>query len=205
MRYLVIHRIEEAALDGAEGTEFESEVEAWTAEMDRRGVRLQGEPLRSVSQAETVRIRGGEVLVSDGPFAETKEQIAGFDLIECASMAEAVRSHPGTPPPRSARSSYGRSGTAWDSDDARRRPARRRPPQGREGGLVTGDEYQPVAISRRTCAPAHDIFQVLANPVRHPEFDGSAMLRGVVWPRSIGARQQKPGPGPVGPAGGGYR
>jgi hypothetical protein len=89
MRYLMIHWIDEAALN-AEGTEFESEVEAWTAEMDRRGVRLQGEPLRSVSGAATARIRGGDVLISDGPFAETKEQIAGFDLIECASMAEAV-------------------------------------------------------------------------------------------------------------------
>ena len=89
MRYLMIHWIDEAALD-AESTGIESEVEAWTAEMDRRGVRLLGEPLRSVSEAATVRIRGDDVLVSDGPFAETKEQIAGLDLIECASMAEAV-------------------------------------------------------------------------------------------------------------------
>jgi len=73
MRYLVIHWIDEAALN-AEGTEFESGVEAWSAEMDRRGVRLQGEPLRSVSGAATVRRRGGEVLVSDGPFAETKSR-----------------------------------------------------------------------------------------------------------------------------------
>jgi hypothetical protein len=58
--------------------------------MDRRGARLQGEPLRPVSGAATVRIRGGEVLVSDGPFAETKEQIAGFDLIECVGMTEAA-------------------------------------------------------------------------------------------------------------------
>jgi RNA polymerase sigma-70 factor, ECF subfamily len=43
---------------------------------------------------------------------------------------------------------------------------------------VTDDEYQPVAVSRRIFAPAHDIFQVLANPVWHPEFDGSEMLRG---------------------------
>jgi hypothetical protein len=43
---------------------------------------------------------------------------------------------------------------------------------------MTEDEYQPVAVSRRICAPAHDIFQVLADPVRHPEFDGSQMLRG---------------------------
>ena len=43
---------------------------------------------------------------------------------------------------------------------------------------MTDDEYQPVAVPRRICAPAHDIFQVLANPVRHPEFDGSQSLRG---------------------------
>lgn len=40
------------------------------------------------------------------------------------------------------------------------------------------DDYQPVAVSRRIQAPANDIFQVLANPVRHPEFDGSGSLRG---------------------------
>ncbi len=43
---------------------------------------------------------------------------------------------------------------------------------------MTDDEYRPVAVSRRICAPAHDIFQVLADPVRHPEFDGSESLRG---------------------------
>jgi uncharacterized protein YndB with AHSA1/START domain len=43
---------------------------------------------------------------------------------------------------------------------------------------VTDDEYQPVAVSRRICAPAHEIFQVLADPARHPEFDGSESLRG---------------------------
>jgi hypothetical protein len=43
---------------------------------------------------------------------------------------------------------------------------------------MTDDEYQPVTVSRRICAPVRDIFQVLANPVRHPEFDGSESLRG---------------------------
>jgi hypothetical protein len=43
---------------------------------------------------------------------------------------------------------------------------------------VTDNEYQPVAVSRRICAPAHEIFQVLAHPARHPEFDGSESLRG---------------------------
>ena len=50
---------------------------------------------------------------------------------------------------------------------------------------MTGDEYQPVAVSRRICAPAQEIFQVLANPVRHTEFDGSQMLRGAVTPTVI--------------------
>jgi hypothetical protein len=45
---------------------------------------------------------------------------------------------------------------------------------------MTDDEYQPVAVSRRICAPAQDIFQVLANPVRHPELDGSGSLREAV-------------------------
>src|ERR1700734_1543992 len=43
---------------------------------------------------------------------------------------------------------------------------------------MTDDAYGPVAVSRRICAPAHDIFQVLVNPVRHPEIDGSESLRG---------------------------
>jgi hypothetical protein len=43
-----------------------------------------------VSDATTVRVRDAEVLLSDGPFAESKEQIAGFDIIECADLDEAI-------------------------------------------------------------------------------------------------------------------
>jgi uncharacterized protein YndB with AHSA1/START domain len=43
---------------------------------------------------------------------------------------------------------------------------------------MTGHDYQPVAVSRRISVPAHEIFQVLADPARHPEFDGSDSLRG---------------------------
>jgi hypothetical protein len=43
---------------------------------------------------------------------------------------------------------------------------------------MTGDEYQPVAVSRRIGASAHDIFEILADPARHMEFDGSESLRG---------------------------
>jgi hypothetical protein len=58
--------------------------------MDGRGVRLEGDRLRPVSDATSVRVRGGEVLVTDGPFAEAKEQIAGYDVIECTDLDEAI-------------------------------------------------------------------------------------------------------------------
>ncbi len=56
----------------------------------RRGVRKSGDRFRPVSDAKTVRVRGGEVLLADGPFAQTKEQIAGYELIECANLDEAI-------------------------------------------------------------------------------------------------------------------
>jgi hypothetical protein len=58
--------------------------------MDGRGVRLQGSRLRPGSDARTVQVRGGEAQLSDGPFAETKEQIGGFDLLECTDFDEAI-------------------------------------------------------------------------------------------------------------------
>ncbi len=66
------------------------QIQAWDAEVDARGIRRGGARLRPSSDAATVRVRDGEVLVSDGPFAETKEQAGGFDIIECASLDEAA-------------------------------------------------------------------------------------------------------------------
>ena len=63
---------------------------AWFAEIEKRGSRLIGSQVSLPANAATVRVRDSEVIVSDGPFAETKEWMAGFDVIECASMAEAV-------------------------------------------------------------------------------------------------------------------
>ncbi len=91
MKYLLfICRDESVELSPAQRAEMGPATEAWVAEMDGRGVRLQGHPLRPVSDATTVQVRGGEVLVADGPFAETKEQIAGFDIIEAADLDEAI-------------------------------------------------------------------------------------------------------------------
>ena len=55
-----------------------------------RGVRQDGSRLRRVSDATTVRMNDGEVLVSDGPFAESKEQIAGCDVIDCEHLDQAI-------------------------------------------------------------------------------------------------------------------
>jgi hypothetical protein len=62
----------------------------WVEEMDGRGVRLLGRQLDLPETAATVRVRDGETLVTDGPFAETKEFVAGFDVIECADLDEAI-------------------------------------------------------------------------------------------------------------------
>jgi len=75
-------------LSATEAAAVPPAAQAWVAEM--RGVRLLGHELQPVSDATTVRVREAEILLSDGPFAETKEQIAGFDLIECADLDEAI-------------------------------------------------------------------------------------------------------------------
>nr|WP_244298856.1 YciI family protein [Micromonospora cremea] len=73
------------------------DIHAWVAENDARGRRLEGDALAPTTAATTVRVRGGELLVSDGPFAETTEVIVGFDLLDCADLDEAIevaRAHP---------------------------------------------------------------------------------------------------------------
>lgn len=65
-------------------------VEPWVTETEGRGVRLFGDQLEPVEAARTVRVRQGQELVTDGPFAETKEQIAGFDILECTDLDEAI-------------------------------------------------------------------------------------------------------------------
>jgi hypothetical protein len=69
---------------------LQREAPRWVEEMAGRGVRLLGRELDLPQTTATVRARGGETLVSDGPFAETKEFIAGFDLLECADLDEAI-------------------------------------------------------------------------------------------------------------------
>lgn len=62
----------------------------WADELDEAGIRLDGDELTPYREATTVRVRGGEVMLGDGPFAETKEVIAGYDIIDCADLKEAL-------------------------------------------------------------------------------------------------------------------
>ena len=71
-----------------EPPEEPGEIDAWLRDVE--AVRLDGNQLASVKDANTVRIRGGERLVTAGPFAETQEQIAGYDIIDCDSLEQAL-------------------------------------------------------------------------------------------------------------------
>ncbi|HJV09523.1 MAG TPA: YciI family protein [Acidimicrobiales bacterium] len=93
MRYALLICTDESAWAAAspeESAAMTAAYDAFGAEMGARGVLKGGERLRPTADATTVRVSGGEVLVSDGPFAETKEQMAGFYLIDCKDLDEAI-------------------------------------------------------------------------------------------------------------------
>jgi hypothetical protein len=64
------------------------DIEEWLDSV--KGRRLDGDRLQAASTATSVRSRNGKQVVTDGPFAETKEQIAGYDVIDCADLDEAI-------------------------------------------------------------------------------------------------------------------
>jgi hypothetical protein len=91
MKYMMLICSDDAVkLSQAEAAEMPAATEAWVSEMEGKGIRLMGDRLGPVSSAKTVRVRESEVLLVDGPFAETKEQVAGFDIIECDDLDQAL-------------------------------------------------------------------------------------------------------------------
>jgi hypothetical protein len=87
MKYLMLVCIDPdhtARDDGA------PDVEDWVSEMDGKGIRVMGNRVRPASDATAVRVRNREVLLTDGPYAETKDVIAGFDILDCADLDEAI-------------------------------------------------------------------------------------------------------------------
>src|SRR5712692_839130 len=80
----------EGALSPEESSAHLAEYGAWVEEMNTRGVLRGGERLRPTTDATTVRVQNGDVLTLDGPFAETKEQMGGFFVVDCKDLDEAV-------------------------------------------------------------------------------------------------------------------
>src|SRR4051794_19412104 len=62
----------------------------WLDDLQAKGIWLTGDQLAPARRARSVRVRAGKKMVTDGPFAETKEAVGGFDLLECGSLEEAV-------------------------------------------------------------------------------------------------------------------
>jgi len=88
MRYLILIYENEAAWEPTD-----EEMGRWfrlTEEMQSAGVLVAGEALAPTSTATTVRVRDGRTLTTDGPFAETKEQLGGFYLLDCKDLDDAL-------------------------------------------------------------------------------------------------------------------
>lgn len=62
----------------------------FTEEVSSRGIFNGGEPLMPTSSATTVRVRDGKLLTTDGPFAETREQLGGYYILDCKNLDEAI-------------------------------------------------------------------------------------------------------------------
>jgi hypothetical protein len=93
MRYLLMICADELAINGqdpAADAAMLADYGTWAEEMGKRGVLQGGERLRPTTDATTVSVKDGKVLASDGPFAETKEQIGGYFVVDCKDLDEAI-------------------------------------------------------------------------------------------------------------------
>jgi hypothetical protein len=90
MKYLCLVYFDENKLHAIPESPEDEECHAYDRELRDRGYCIASEALAPVAKAATVRVHRGNVLVTDGPFAETKEQLAGFYLIEARDMNEAI-------------------------------------------------------------------------------------------------------------------
>jgi hypothetical protein len=94
MKYLLTIYTDEsryASMTPEDSGRLMAEYGAFGREAQEAGVLLGGEGLQPTATATTVRVRDGETLFTDGPFAETREQLGGYYLLECADLDEAAR------------------------------------------------------------------------------------------------------------------
>ncbi|MFL5628291.1 MAG: YciI family protein [Ktedonobacteraceae bacterium] len=93
MRYMMLIYGNEANAATTSPEEQQAEMNAYndfTKIVQDRGALLAGEALHPTSSATTLRVRDGKVISTDGPFAETKEQLGGFYMLKCANLDEAI-------------------------------------------------------------------------------------------------------------------
>lgn len=94
MRYMLLIYGDEAAGLAMDEAQQEASMQEWfayTMEMAEAGVMLAGDPLQESATATTVRLRGGEALTTDGPFAETKEVLGGYYVLDVPDLDAAVQ------------------------------------------------------------------------------------------------------------------
>lgn len=100
MKYLCLVYFEAealAALSASEDAALTRQSLAYDVELERRGHLIMAHALQPISSATTVRVRNGKISATDGPFAETKEILGGFILIEARNLDEAIQAAAGIP------------------------------------------------------------------------------------------------------------
>lgn len=103
IKYLCLVYHDEAKIDAMSECEYSAmmeEVLEYRDELRRSGHYVASDPLQPVRTATTIRVRNGNLSITDGPFAETKEQLGGFYLIEARDLNDAIRVASKMPPAR---------------------------------------------------------------------------------------------------------
>ncbi len=90
MKYMLLIYMTEDAMTGEEREACYVESAQLAQDLHAKGQYLSANPLHSVTSATSVRVRGGETLVTDGPFAETREHLGGYFLIDAPNLDEAM-------------------------------------------------------------------------------------------------------------------
>jgi len=90
MKYMLLIYAREGTLNEAEREKCYAESTQLSKELDARGQFVSANPLQSIDMATSVRVRNGKPVITDGPFAETHEQLGGYFMVEARDLNEAI-------------------------------------------------------------------------------------------------------------------